>query len=116
MAPASQHHVLLVLGILPSLPLWAWACVRQGSACTQCHEALPAHSATRTHVPCLPRDITAESCSLAACPQLRAGAKPELLDHGNVVMQQGAGLACLGQDSSACSDVFPGTVASQMLH
>lgn len=30
MAPASQHHVLLVLRILPSLPSWAWAFVRKG--------------------------------------------------------------------------------------
>lgn len=36
-APASQHHVLPVLGILPLLPSWAWACVGRGSACTRCH-------------------------------------------------------------------------------
>lgn len=92
MAPASQHHVLPVLGILPLLPpMWAWACVRQGSA---------SHSVTHTHVPRLHRDTAGESHSLPACPQLRAGAKPELLDHGNAVMQQGAGLAsCLGQAS-----------------
>lgn len=42
-------------------------------------------------MPRLHRDTTGESGSLAACPQLRGGTKPELLDHGNAVMQQGAG-------------------------
>lgn len=54
MAPASQHHVLLVLGILPLLPLWAWACVRQGSACTMPRGSACTQCHTHTHTCALP--------------------------------------------------------------
>lgn len=87
MAPAWQHHVLLVLGVLPSVPPWARARVRQGS---------PARSATHT-LPCLHGDTTGRSGCLSSA---ESRAEPEVLEHGDVVSHQGAGLASsLGQAS-----------------